>query len=209
VEFLRSRKQELMKKHGIFYNEGFFVTVSPEAIDVLVEMATSVADGIYATNISAEFVVTVPQFREVFLKNLPNTDFLFGNGDEFRALGRNLGMSDDTTLRDIARQVANSAKTGNPGRRRTVVVTRGHEPTIVAVGDEEVMEVPVVEVKTENIVDVNGAGDAYVGGFLAALSEKRPILECCRVGAECAAVVIQRSGCTFPEMKDRTGIIPF
>jgi adenosine kinase len=194
--FLKKHTADLVEKFEIFYNEGFFVTVSPEAIDHLALMAKE-HGGVYATNISAEFVVSVPEFREVFLKNLPNTDFLFGNAAEFLALARGLEIPTED-LKAVAKFIAESDKTGNPQRPRTVVITQGHETTILAVTGETVREVPVVEVKPELIVDVNGAGDAYVGGFLAALSEGKDVLECCRIGAECAAIVIQRVGCTFP-----------
>ena len=197
-EFLVSRKSELTQTHGIFYNEGFFVTVSPQAIDCLAEMA-AISGGIYATNISAEFVATVPTFLDVFVKNVKHADYVFGNATEFRALARGLALKETTDLKTVAKTVAAMKKIGNVQRPRTVVITQGHEPTIVAVaGEDEVFEVPVVEVSPELIVDVNGAGDAYVGGFLAGLCQKKNLVDCCRMGAECAAVVIQRSGCTFP-----------
>jgi adenosine kinase len=49
------------------------------------------------------------------------------------------------------------------------------------------------------IVDTNGAGDAFVGGFLAQLSKKKSIEECVKCGNWAATEIIQRSGCTFPD----------
>lgn len=43
------------------------------------------------------------------------------------------------------------------------------------------------------------AGDSFVGGFLSQLVQGKPIEECIRAGNYAANVIIQRSGCTFPE----------
>jgi adenosine kinase len=45
-------------------------------------------------------------------------------------------------------------------------------------------------------------GDAFVGGFLAQLVQEKPIEECVRAGCYAANVIIQRSGCTYPEKPD-------
>jgi adenosine kinase len=51
----------------------------------------------------------------------------------------------------------------------------------------------------ELLVDTNGAGDAFVGGFLSQLVLEKPIAECVRAGHFAARTIIQRSGCTFPK----------
>lgn len=45
-------------------------------------------------------------------------------------------------------------------------------------------------------------GDAFVGGFLSQLVQEKPIEECVRAGTYAANVIIQRSGCTYPEKPD-------
>jgi len=47
------------------------------------------------------------------------------------------------------------------------------------------------------IVDTNGAGDAFVGGFLAALVNGKDTLEAVKDGNTLAACVVQNSGCKF------------
>jgi adenosine kinase len=51
----------------------------------------------------------------------------------------------------------------------------------------------------ELLVDTNGAGDAFVGGFLSQLVLEKSIAECVRAGHFAARTIIQRSGCTFPK----------
>merc|ERR1712137_832576 len=57
----------------------------------------------------------------------------------------------------------------------------------------------VLVLPKEKLVDTNGAGDSYVGGFLAGMVKGLPIEACCQAGAYAASVIVQRSGCTFPE----------
>ena len=46
------------------------------------------------------------------------------------------------------------------------------------------------------------SGDAFVGGFLSQLVQEKPIEDCVRAGCYASNVIIQRSGCTFPEKPD-------
>ena len=57
---------------------------------------------------------------------------------------------------------------------------------------------PVILLPKEKLVDTNGAGDAFVGGFLAQVVLGKPVEESVRAGNYAANVIIQRSGCTFP-----------
>jgi adenosine kinase len=57
-------------------------------------------------------------------------------------------------------------------RPRVVVVTQGARPTIVATTGEA-SEYPVEQLPNELIVDINGVGDAFVGGFVAKLIQGR------------------------------------
>merc|ERR1719353_104193 len=52
--------------------------------------------------------------------------------------------------------------------------------------------------KKEDLVDTNGAGDAFVGGFLYGLSLGKSDAECAEAGHFAAGTIIQRAGCTFP-----------
>jgi adenosine kinase len=75
---------------------------------------------------------------------------------------------------------------------------QGATSTIVA-SNGVVTEYPVEPLAKELLVDTNGAGDAFVGGFLAQLALGKSISECVRAGHFAARTIIQRSGCTFPK----------
>ena len=66
----------------------------------------------------------------------------------------------------------------------------------------QVQHFPAIALPQESLVDTNGAGDAFVGGFLSQLVAGKDLSECCRAGNFAAHVVIQRSGVTLPEKPD-------
>jgi adenosine kinase len=49
------------------------------------------------------------------------------------------------------------------------------------------------------LVDTNGAGDAFCGGFLAQMVLGKPVSESVRAGHFAARTIIQNSGCAFPK----------
>lgn len=51
----------------------------------------------------------------------------------------------------------------------------------------------------EEVVDTNGAGDSFVGGFLYELYKGNNLEQCVATGSKLAREVVKRSGCTFPE----------
>lgn len=70
-------------------------------------------------------------------------------------------------MREIARHMAELPKE-NDKRKRTVVITQGTEPTVVAVqGEQDVKEYEVHEIAKEKICDTTGAGYVFVTFFLA------------------------------------------
>merc|ERR1711957_445736 len=149
-------------------------------------------------NLSAPFLMQVPPFKAVFTDTMPYVDFLFGNETEALTFAETEGW-ESTDLEFIATRLSliPSAK----GGKRTVVITQGSDPTIVCINGN-VTEYPILALPKEKLVDTNGAGDAYVGGFLAALSKGLPVADCCKAGAYAASVIVQHSGCTFPASPD-------
>jgi len=85
----------------------------------------------------------------------------------------------------------------NSQRKRVVIITQGSEPTVLAISGNDVQEFHVK--KPLDIVDTNGAGDSFVGGFLAYLALGKTHEEAIQAGSYCAFECIQQSGCTFPE----------
>ena len=147
---------------------------------------------VFMINLAAPFVVQF--FKDPLMAAMPFADFVFGNESEATAFGVAHGWGED--LKEIALRLAQLPK--NSGSRcRTVVFTQGAESTIVVhQGVVHTFDVPKLDAK--EIVDTNGAGDAFVGGFVSRLALGKPIADCVKAGHWAAQVVIRQSGCTFP-----------
>lgn len=185
---------KILEGAKIVYSAGFFITVSQESIKLASEEAAKTG-AIYCMNLSAPFIMQVPPFKACLVQTMPKIDFLFGNETEAQTWADTEGW-DTKDVAFIATRLSliPTAKT----RKRTVVITQGRDPTIVAINGI-VKEYPITPLPKEKVVDTNGAGDAYVGGFLAALAKGLPIEKCCEAGAYAAGVIVQHSGCTYPD----------
>ena len=75
--------------------------------------------------------------------------------------------------------------------------TQGSDATLVACGGV-VSAFPVPALPKEQLVDTNGAGDAFVGGFLAYLAKGADLAACVNAGNYAARQIIQVSGCKIP-----------
>jgi len=187
---------DLIKKADYFYIAGFPLTVSPPAILKVAKYACE-QKKTFMMNLSAPFICQF--FKDPLKECLPYVDILFGNETEAATFAKEQEW-DTTDIKEIALKTAALPKE-NSERPRTVVFTQGAEKTIV-VKDGKVTEYPVLKLDPKDIVDTNGAGDAFVGGFLAQLVKGNDIDECVRCANYTASVIIQRSGCTFPEKPD-------
>lgn len=175
------------------YFGGYPLTVCPDA---MVRIAKYAAENnkTVLMNMSAPFLCQF--FKEPMLKMLPYADFWFGNeteAEEF-AKSNDLGTTD---RKEIAMKIANWDKV-NKSRKRTVVITQGADPAIV-VTDGQTKEYPVIPIDASNIVDSNGAGDAFVGGFLAQLVKGKPMASCMQSGLQVANIILQQAGCTLAD----------
>jgi len=180
----------VVEQAKVIYSAGFFATVSPPSMKIAWEMASKTG-ALYCINLSAPFLMQVPPFKAVFVEAIPHADYLFGNETEARTWAETEGW-ETTDVSFIATRLSliPSAK----GKHRIVVITQGAEETIVC-HRGHITKYPIVKLEKEKIVDTNGAGDAYVGGFLAGLAKGKDIAGCHKAGAFAACEIIQVSGC--------------
>ncbi len=86
-----------------------------------------------------------------------------------------------------------------------MVITSGPFPAYVAEYDfinEKITyfhSVPPEPVDENLIVDTNGAGDAFAGGFLSKYMRKEPLDKCMKAGHWAASLIIQSRGCLIPD----------
>ena len=94
-------------------------------------------------------------------------------------------------IKAIAKAISNLPKLNE--KKRIVIITQGSNPVIYAIGDE-LKEFEVSKIEESKIVDTNGAGDAFVGGFISQLVQEKSIEKCIHCGVWVSQLVIQRSG---------------
>lgn len=187
--------KEAVEQAKIVYISGFFLTVSVDSILSVAKKAIE-DNKIFAINLSAPFLIQF--FGDQMASVMPYADFVFGNESEAAAYGEAKDYGSD--LGTIALKLSAQPKASGT-RPRIVVFTQGSSATIVAQGGV-VTTFAVDPLPREALVDTNGAGDAFVGGFLSQLVQNKPMSECVRAGHYAARVIIQRSGCTFPKECD-------
>ena len=198
AHLLQKENWALLEQARFVYIAGFFLTVSTESI---LEIAKHCADTnkVFAMNLSAPFISLA--FKNQLVSIMPYIDILFGNENEGEALSQALEL-ETKNLKEIAQKLAVMPKV-NKKRERVVIITQGPDPVLLC-EDGEITESSIIPIKPEDILDTNGAGDAWVGGFLSGLVKGKSVKESLTAGHYAANVIIQRSGCTFPEKPDFT-----
>mmetsp|Transcript_40377 Transcript_40377/g.48954 ORF Transcript_40377/g.48954 Transcript_40377/m.48954 type:complete len:347 (+) Transcript_40377:58-1098(+) len=194
----KAENWQIVEDSKFYYSAGFFLTVSPDSMLEVAKHACAQSK-VYTMNLSAPFIMQVPPFWAAVQNMLPYVDFLFGNESEAITYAEVSGW-ETRDVAEIALKISKLPKE-NGSRCRTVVFTQGSDPTVVA-QNGKVSLYPVIPLAKEDLIDTNGAGDSFVGGFLSQLVCGKDMSECCRAGNYCANIVIQRSGCSLPECSE-------
>lgn len=183
--------EKIYSSAKFYYIAGFFLTVSVESLVHVAEHALA-NDKTFCLNLSAPFIIDF--FADQVATALPYADYVFCNESEAETYAKKHNLGDD--LKEVALKIAASPKKG--GKPRTVIFTQGSESTIVAC-DGAVTEYAVEKLEASKLVDTNGAGDAFVGGFLSKLVQGKGMEECVKAGHWSAKYIIQQPGTTIDE----------
>ena len=123
---------------------------------------------------------------------IPYCDIIIGNEAEAEAWASATG-SPEKDLGEIAKALATQPK-ANPSRPRTVIITHGPKSTTVVTSDDAATAkvFPVHPLADAEIVDTNGAGDAFAGGFLGAYVAGKTLEESVEAGHKMGAMCVQQ-----------------
>ena len=124
---------------------------------------------------------------------LPYTDIIIGNETEAEAWANATGLPNVKDLPAIARSIALLPKS-NPSRPRIVIFTQGAQNTVVVTSDkpDSPKSFAVNPLRDDQIVDTNGAGDAFAGGFVGALVAGKDLEESILAGHALAGASVQQ-----------------
>lgn len=195
-QHLRDNWSELVEHTDIIYISGFLIAVSPETFQLLGEHIAKSADNSkrFCLNLSAPYVSQA--FGKDIEKILKYVDIVFGNDDEARAFAE-FKKYNVSTVDEIAKMIVLEPKERTK-IGRLVVITKGERPIVVAQqlenGQVEVKHYEVDTIPDNDIVDTNGAGDAFAGGFVSQLALGKSLEACVKVGSWAAREVIKVSG---------------
>jgi len=124
-------------------------------------------------------------FKDQIATVLPYVSIIVGNEEEGTAFGKAF-LPSSSPFKDLETSLPTLAASAT-SKPVTLVITQGSDPTLVVeAGNSALQKYPVVKVVPEEIVDTNGAGDAFAGGLIGALVAGKTFQD--------AIVVAQRMG---------------
>ncbi|XP_074605219.1 adenosine kinase 2 [Brevipalpus obovatus] len=187
---------KLVEQAKFFYVSGFHIMVCPSAVMKLAEHAAQSPDKIFSFNLSAAFIMKV--YGSLVEKVMPYVDILFGNEEEATTYSELKGW-ETRDLKSICGQIVEDMKKTST-KERIVIITQGHNPVLVGStsSSEQIKEYPVKQLAKEEIVDTNGAGDAFAAGFISQFIQKKSLDECIAAASYAAQAIIKQSGAYYP-----------
>jgi len=191
--------KENIEQAQYFYSAGFFLTTEggPKTLEKIGQHCAA-KNKTYITNLSAPFISMF--FKDQLTMSLSYSDIVFCNEAEASTWAENFGFADiKDDLKEVAKKLA--AFESKRDRSRMVIITQGCDPTIVC-QDGNVAEFAIDKLEDKEIVDTNGAGDAFVAGFICGLVYGKKVEECVKHGNYVASTIIKMPGCTFPEKSE-------
>jgi len=188
--------QRLLQQIDIVYTTGYFLTVSPQTL-VQLGQHCSQHNKIFIFAVAATFPVEF--YWDNMQKIISYADIIVANESEANAFLTKAGL-DKSNLKASTKLIAQFANTLMHRQKRIVIVTQGPDPTYTYNSETDLLEEwPVLPIRPEQIVDLNGAGDAFMGGFVAALAHNRPFAECMRTAMAVAHQILQVPGTQYPK----------
>ena len=195
-EFIEENLDKIVE-HDVLLVEGYFLKENYELCKFLVEEFKKKGKLVILT-LSA---VCIVQYHMDKIKEIADlSDMVIGNMEETEVLagGKNAVFQD--TYEKVHRILAPS--------NRLLVVTCGSHGVYCSKYNYQSRRLDLILqcfpnfVKNDEIVDLNGAGDAFLGGFLAMYLKGNTgnrLFSCCKAGNDAASVILRNVGCTYPK----------
>ena len=195
------RNWNKFKHVKLIYTELFMIKTSKEICYKFAEFGSR-NETIYGFNLPSGYFLET--YSKELLKICEYGDVIFANAAEALLFCQVLNFKTNGTVEDLAEQLCKGINKVNKNKKRVFVVTSGPLPAACCEYDHKTQKVtfsgtfPVKNVSPENIVDTNGAGDSFAGGFLSQYIKGKSLDKCMKAGHWAAAVIIQKRGCQIP-----------
>jgi adenosine kinase len=178
----------------ILFIEGYFVIERYDIILSLSKHFHSLGKKV-AFTLSATFMIS--NFYDRILEISNQSHLIFCNSEEAELFS---GLT-NATLEEVSLSIHQKLQTLD----RILIITDGSKPVCISRYDpiekklDFVLKSFVYPVNSSDIVDTNGCGDSWVGGFLSQYIQGKSIEKCARAGNWASSVIIRNVGCTFPD----------
>jgi adenosine kinase len=192
-EFVTEHEKEIHVNDGLLI-EGYFLQ---EKFDICKNLCKEFRNENKFIILALSAVFMVQAHYDKILEIANFSDMIVGNIEELETFSGAKGES----YKDIFEKCF---KKLTP-RERLFVITDGSKGVLVSKYDYKKGKVDFIlqsfpnVMKTEEIVDLNGAGDAFLGGFLSQFMKGSSLYSCCRAGNDAAYMILKNVGCTFPK----------
>ena len=194
-EFVNEHRNEIFDNDALLI-EGYFLQEKFEICKYLCNEFRK-EDKLVILTLSATFMV---QFHyEKIFEIAQNADMIISNYDEIEVFAGTKGESQRVTFEKAHKKL--------PPRERLLVVTAGSNGVFLSKFNYKrgqldfILQSFPVLLKPEEIVDLNGAGDAFFGGFLSQYMKGSSLYSCCRAGNDASHHILKNIGCTFQKDK--------
>ena len=194
-EFINEHENEIYENDALLI-EGYFLQ---EKYELCKHLCTAFkrAKKLVILTLSAVFMVEA--HREKIMEIAQNSDMIVGNMEEMQAFAE--------VERETPKNIFTKAHQKLIPKDRFFIVTDGANGVYISKFDYKKGQLDFIlqsfphSIKNEDICDLNGAGDAFLGGFLSQYMKGASLWDCCKAGNEAAFVIIKSVGCTFPKNK--------
>jgi len=192
-EFVEKNLEIILNAHLLLV-EGYFVIEKFDIVKMLVSHFHRIHKKVVFT-LSATFMVEA--FADKMLEISNQSNLIFCNSEEAESFTK-LKTNNIEELSIALHKMLVPLD-------RVIVITCGSDPTYVSKYDYQqgqldyILKSFVYPVKSEEIVDTNGCGDAFVGGFLSQYVQGKSLEICARAGNWASSIIIRNIGCTYPD----------
>ena len=193
-EFIEENKDSIFCHQAVLI-EGYMIKILFNICKKIVDVFKN-QQKLIILSLSATFIVKFHYQKLIEIAN--DADIIAGNMEEAIELAEHKGK----TIQDIFENIFKKLK---PKDNRILLVTDGPHGVYTGTFNYATQRIENFrtfyppKVKDEEIQDLNGAGDAFLGGFLSQYMKGYSIEDCCKIGIDAATVVIKNVGCTFPK----------
>ena len=194
-DFVKEHEEKIFNNDALLI-EGYFLQEKYDLCKYLCNMFKRAKKMIILT-LSAVFMVQ--SHRDKIMEIAQDSDMVVGNLEEFEAFA-------EVQRCDLLTTISKAHEKLTP-KERLFIVTDGANGVYVTKYDynkkglDYFLQSFPNKLKNEDICDLNGAGDAFLGGFLSQYMKGASLEQCCKVGNDASYIIIKNVGCTFPKNK--------